>query len=280
MQQQLRRALEYIEEHLTEPFTMEQVADAANFSLYHFHRLFSNTVHEPLAEYIRKRRLSHAAKELLFTKNHIKEIAIRYGFTSQEAFTRAFQRLYGVTPGKLRRNKVPAAFYLPFNTFYKGALQMKPRIEHIDDFTVAGLAVKTTMSENRIPQLWDQFIEHVSEIEQFGDGACPSYGVCFYDTASDYGSDSEFTYLAAMQVRADTVVPAPFTTRVVRGGNYAVFEHIGTLDTLTTTYQGIYSNWIKDAGLELDKRDDFEKYDFRFKYGEPDSVMEIWVPIK
>ncbi|MBU5442197.1 helix-turn-helix transcriptional regulator [Paenibacillus sp. MSJ-34] len=99
----IRRSIDYIEHHLEEPIDPEQVASYAGFSMYHFHRLFSKEVGTSVADYIRTRRLCHAAQLLLYSEEPIIEIALQYGFESQEAFTRAFKKMYGLPPGQYRK---------------------------------------------------------------------------------------------------------------------------------------------------------------------------------
>ncbi|MGN7382161.1 helix-turn-helix domain-containing protein [Paenibacillus sp. SAFN-117] len=99
----VKRSIRYIEEHLKGDLSLEKVADQAAFSMYHFHRMFQAYVGDTLADYIRKRRLACAAGELLSTERRILDIALEYQFESQEVFTRAFKRIYYMTPGQYRK---------------------------------------------------------------------------------------------------------------------------------------------------------------------------------
>lgn len=99
----MQRALQYIEINLKSELSLETVASSAATSKYHFHRLFQAYTGMTLASYIRKRRLSNAASELLTTDRRILDIALDYEFESQEAFTRAFKKMFHMTPGEYRR---------------------------------------------------------------------------------------------------------------------------------------------------------------------------------
>jgi AraC family transcriptional regulator len=99
----MRRVLEYIDEHLEETFTVADLAAVANLSLFHFSRMFANTMGIPPRRYVSQRRLG-AAKMMLGTgKYPLSEIAFRSGFSSQSSFTRAFLRATNMTPGAFRR---------------------------------------------------------------------------------------------------------------------------------------------------------------------------------
>jgi AraC family transcriptional regulator len=102
----IKESIEYIEDNLDNKIELKELADKAFLSKYHFHRVFHSVVGEPVAEYIRKRRLKEAASELITTDDKIVDIALKYQFSSQEAFTKAFKRIYGVPPREFRTSKV------------------------------------------------------------------------------------------------------------------------------------------------------------------------------
>lgn len=106
----VQESLKYIEENLTSSISLDDLAKKAYFSSYYFHRLFQSIVGESVMEYIRRKRLLHAADDLLYCNNSIIEIAFKYQFNSQDVFTRAFKRLFGVTPQeyrKINKSKLP-----------------------------------------------------------------------------------------------------------------------------------------------------------------------------
>ena len=100
---EMKAALDYIEHHLNEHIQSADAADAAGFSKYHFHRIFKKETGLGIYEYIQRRRLSKAASLLLYTDMPVIDIALYFCFDSQEAFTRAFKRIYGMPPGRYRR---------------------------------------------------------------------------------------------------------------------------------------------------------------------------------
>ncbi|WP_369902018.1 helix-turn-helix domain-containing protein [Bacillus manliponensis] len=99
----IQLAIDWIEEHLHEEICADDIAHIAGFSKYHFHRIFQNTVGMSVSEYTRMRRLTNAATVLLHTEERILDIALYLQFESQEAFTRAFKKMYRLPPGQFRR---------------------------------------------------------------------------------------------------------------------------------------------------------------------------------
>ncbi|MEZ4870498.1 MAG: GNAT family N-acetyltransferase [Caldilineaceae bacterium] len=99
----LNRAVYYMEENLTEPATVAAAATVAGYSRHHFSRTFLAVTGLTPTSYLRKRRLSEAARELVTSAKPILEIALDYQFGSQEAFTRSFKQEFGISPGSYRR---------------------------------------------------------------------------------------------------------------------------------------------------------------------------------
>ena len=94
----IQRALDYTEDHILDEVDYEQVAKEACSSVFHFQRMFTMLCGFTLGDYIRMRRLTIAAEELMRTNSKVIDIALRYGYDSPESFSRAFTRFHGLTP--------------------------------------------------------------------------------------------------------------------------------------------------------------------------------------
>ena len=101
--EEIKKAMDYIEEHLDQEIRAADAADMAGFSQYHFYRIFKKETGLSLYQYIQKRRLAQAASLLLNSSMHVIDIAMYLCFESQETFTRAFKKHYGLPPGKYRK---------------------------------------------------------------------------------------------------------------------------------------------------------------------------------
>lgn len=107
----VQRMLDHIDSHLTEPISLRNLADAAQYSPWHCARLFKEATGMAPFTYLRHRRLSEAARRLGKGGERIVDVAFDFVFDSHEEFTRAFSRQFGMSPQefrqKLARNAVP-----------------------------------------------------------------------------------------------------------------------------------------------------------------------------
>lgn len=100
----ISKAIAYIEAHLQEPLSVEDIARAAALSPFYFQRGFSMLCDMSVGEYIRRRRLSQAGLAVLMSERSILDIALDYGYDSADGFTKAFTRFHGLTPTALRKS--------------------------------------------------------------------------------------------------------------------------------------------------------------------------------
>ena len=123
--QRLNKAVDYIENHLTEDPDPEELARIAGCSFYHFQRVFLYLADMTLTEYIRRRKMSRAAVDLQGGDEKIIDVALKYGYSSPTAFNRAFQSVHGVAPSALRRDGItvkstsPLVFKISIRSVYK-----------------------------------------------------------------------------------------------------------------------------------------------------------------
>ncbi len=133
-------ALRRIEDNLDREIDVAALARVAQTSEYHFRRMFSTLSGLPLSEYVRRRRLTQATAEILDGDAGVLEVAVKYGYGSADAFTRAFKAMHGMTPSQARR---PGAVLrsqsrMSFHLTIKGHSKMQHRLTELDGFRVTG----------------------------------------------------------------------------------------------------------------------------------------------
>lgn len=95
----------YIEKHLTQKLTLDEIAGALYYSKHYLHRIFSEAVGLTIHDYLQRRQLTEAAKLLVFSEKPILEIALLSGYESQQAFTAVFSAMYKQTPNQYRMSE-------------------------------------------------------------------------------------------------------------------------------------------------------------------------------
>lgn len=101
----IKAAIEYIEAHLAEKLDLDRIAGASHYSKYYLHRTFTSTTGLTIHEYVQRRRLTEAAKLLVFSDKPILDIALMAGYESQQAFTGIFTAMYKLPPNKYREQE-------------------------------------------------------------------------------------------------------------------------------------------------------------------------------
>lgn len=127
----LSEAIHYIEKHLTNDINIDEVSNRANSSSSHFQFVFHVVMGMTIGEYIRNRRLSLAAQDLLQPNSKIIDVAMRYQYDTQESFSKAFTRFHGIPPSKVQRNKIKFFYPLTINVTIQGGFDMSRRL--VDD---------------------------------------------------------------------------------------------------------------------------------------------------
>ncbi|MEW9700404.1 effector binding domain-containing protein [Paenibacillus sp. SI8] len=289
-------ALAYIEDNLTGEIDFNTVAGIACCSVYHFQRMFSFMVDIPLSEYIRRRRLTLAAFDLQQSGIKVIDLALKYGYDSPEAFTRAFQRMHGVPPTLSRQMGISLKSYprLSFHITIRGAEEMNYKIIEKDAFSVFGMEqiFSTENGENLkgIPEMWNKF-QSDGTIERIGKatgrvwtdssrGIMPVSGVMCY--REDETGSCSFPYMicgftpeSGLKTREEyQVVDIPkLTWAVFTTETYSPDQTVAQIQNL---WKRIYTEWFPMSSYEPLSGPQFEMYGIA-ESGL--SYCEVWIPV-
>lgn len=280
----MNEALNYIEENLTEEIDFKEVARLAVCSEYHFKRMFSFLAGITLSEYIRRRRLTLAAFELSNNNMRVIDIAVKYGYSSADSFTRAFQSLHGITPSEARNNGQSLKAYprMTFQLTIKGGNEMKYRIEEKEAFCIVGIKKRVPIIFNgvnpEIASMWESLKEIISELKELSNVE-PS-GIIQASTNFSEGRMEEKGELDHyIGVATTQECPDNLAKLDVFASTWAVFESVGPFpETLQNVWGRIYSEWFPASNYEIAEGPEIlwnEQKDVTL----PNFKSEIWIPV-
>lgn len=281
----MNRAIEYVETHLSEEIDYEQVARIACCSTYHFQRMFSFITGVPLSEYIRRRRLTLAAFELQQSDTKVIDTALKYGYESPEAFSRAFKKLHGVMPSLARDKGIALKAYprLSFHISIRGDVEMNYKIEEKQAFDMFGVSTVVNVDEDfleqpfvEIPKFWtkcvsDGTVDRIRAAAGLGENG-QIHGVL-------YNSQGEkFSYMIGYFL-PQSGLPQGFEKLQVPPQTYAIFStglYPDGQSGIHELWRRIWGEWFPSSNYEFTNGSEFE---ITYDRGNNMYEMEVWIPV-
>ncbi len=270
------KALWFIESHCAADISLDDIARTCAASRYHLSRVFGDAVGVPIMNYVRGRRLTEAALALAKPGSEILGTALGAGYSSHEAFTRAFRDQFGVTPSEVRkRGSVAGMTLLHARRFdaCSAATLDHPRVVRSGALRIAGLEeAYTFVRMHEVPAQWQRFSPYLGRVA--GQRGSVAYGV---RATSEGGAD--FTYLCGVEVSGGEPIAPPLTEVLLAERTYVVFVHRDHISTIRSTHLAIWNDWLQQLNVECIHEPDFERYDSNFNPHTGVGPVEIWIPI-
>jgi AraC family transcriptional regulator len=287
----MNHAIDFIEQNLDKEIDFKKVAQIACCSVYHFQRMFSYIANIPLTEYVRRRRMTLAAFDLQNSSVKIIDLALKYGYDSPEAFSRAFLALHGVTPTTARKRGTNIKAYprITFQITVKGDSEMNYRIEQKEAFQVYGIErIFDTQDCNHlkdVPNFWmealctgeyDRLVKSTGSDDPYQNELCAINSICGYRDLQG----TKFSYmLFAFRTTESTVdgykiVDIPESTwAIFRNEPHSMEDTSTAIQTLNSR---IYTDWLPTANY--DKLDGYE-LEMYYQTKEGNYYEEAWVRV-
>lgn len=282
----LNRVVDDVEDNLADDIDVADLARSLGTTEYHVRRMFSALAGMPLSEYIRRRRMTVAASDVL-GDDDLLTIAVRYGYGSTEAFGRAFRAVHGVSPGDVRRNGGPLRSQpqLRFRLTVEGNTTMDTRITDRPAFRLVGHAARVPLIHHGVnPHIQAHIAalpmpEH-ERLKALGDTEPAGLLQVSADVDPDYEEGSELTYLHGVAVTDTTPLPDDLDAIEVPAGTWAVFRTEGEYPAaLQATWAATATDWFPSNPWRLrpgpsivavlDRSPDFRT-----------ATCELWLPVE
>jgi len=282
--ERLNQAMEHIELHLDQRIEIAELARIAVTSEYHFRRLFSALAGIPLSEYIRRRRLTVAGAEVLAGQRTLLDVAVRYGYTSGEAFARAFRALHGVGPGEARRGDAVLRSQprMSFRLVVEGSSVMQYRIVDKDEFRVVGRKARVPLVHEGMNPAIVEFVraigqETLQRMEVLSDQE-PWGIVNVSDNLADSRAEgTELDYYHGVVTSADT--PEGMDSLTVPAGKWAVFDSSGEFPrALQYLWRDVFTQWFPSNPYR--SRPGPEILRTRLSADGTRADAQLWIPVE
>jgi AraC family transcriptional regulator len=299
----INRVVDFIEENIDTDLTLETLAKVANFSRFHFHRIFSALVGETLNGFVRRLRLERAASMLIaHPKETITQIALACGFSSSAGFARSFSEHFGMSASafRQRRGRSPTA---PLNnskirkTESNTGKAFFPSPYYIDERKIKSKGrFEMTVEVKDMPEMYVAYYRHVGSYSGVGEAfdklmrwAGPRGLLQFPKTQmlGVYHDDPEIT--DPSRLRSSACVTVPEGTEVdgeigamtVPGGRFAVASFEITHEQFGEAWDELMGKWLPESGYQPDDRPCYELYRNDPKtHPEGKFIVDICVPVK
>ncbi|MBE7121181.1 AraC family transcriptional regulator [Bacillus cereus] len=283
--QRIYKVQDYIESNINDSLSIEDLANVAGFSKFHFHRIFKGMVDEPLSRYVNRLKLERATHLLTYRPDMtITDIAYHYGFTDSAVFSRTFKSYYGVSPSHYRNHNSKNCKDVRKGSQYNECKKVRGEVEIVtaDNVNVAYIRHVGTYKELAID--FSKMIEKL-----FHYAAEQNYHV-FEDTKvlTIYHDHHEFT--EDYQLRTSLCITIPDESAVgtsdigimvIPSGKYAVCHFEIRQDEYKGAWDFLYGEWLPNSGYKPRDSYPFEVYknDPR-QHPENKHIVDIYVPIE
>lgn len=276
----ISKAIDYIEQNLDKDISINDISKQACISPYYFQKGFTMLCGYTIGEYIRNRRLSVAAYELLNGDSKIIDIALKYGYDSPDSFTKAFTRFHGATPIAIRNKNATIKDFTPLkiNLILNGGNTINYRIEEKDSFKVIGLKrnIEYKNANTDVEKQWKSFL-----IKSTFSKIKPKYGI----NIDKNMENNSFEYIIGDDYITEEKYPKKFEIIEIPKLTWAVFPCKGSASTsLRKINEKIFKEWLpNNTNYEISDGYNIEMYSDpkKYKKGLEDAnyYCEIWIPV-
>ena len=284
--EKLNSALNYIEDRLDSEVNYRELASLAGCSEYHLSRIFPFITGQSLSLYIRRRRLSRAAEDLHTSVIDLLSLAVKYGYSSVDSFSRAFREIHGISPTQLSDQSASIRYFskLTFSVSIKGATAMIYRLVEKGPFWIVGIKKNVPLvfsgPNKAIDDMWKSVTLEMVTRWKAASHAEPTGIISASTNFSDdrmAGGGSLDHFIGAATNEASLTEPA---TLEVQGGTWAIFESVGNFpENLQNIWGRIYSEWLPSSQYQVRKGPEIlwnEGPDTK----KPGFRSEIWIPVE
>lgn len=281
----LNALIDVVEESSAEEIDVAGFARAHGTTEYHLRRMFSALAGMPLSEYVRRRRMTQAAAELIAGAANVLDVAVRHGYGSVEAFGRAFRAVHGIGPVDARRDGGPLRTQpaLRFRLSVEGSTPMDVTITPLPELVLAGHSVEVPLIHRGVnPHIQEHIAaippEEHARLKSLADAEPGGILAITADVEPDAPEGTMLTYLHGVALRASTPVPDDLDVLRIEAGSWAVFASSGPFpETLQNLWAATATEWFPSNPWRLRPGPSIVRY---LEFTGDSASCELWLPVE
>lgn len=279
----LNNSIDYIDENLTKNLSLSDIAHFVGIPEQHYRNLFIFLTGIGLSEYIKKRKLYFANKDLL-DKKSVTDVAIKYGY-SIDGFTKSFKEWSGYLPSQIYENQVLISYpKLSFAINVKGGINMKTRIEELPEVNIVGFKKRVSMQfegvNNEIEELANSITSDQNKQMHYLQNIGPNEFInVSYNADEDFTKEEGFLTHMIGVLTTENNISNQFDVINIDESKWVVFENEGEFPkVLQDTYAKIFSEWLPKTEYNLADIPIFSFSKFNDSNRET-AYSEIWIAV-
>lgn len=281
----LNDLVDLVDRHTDEPIDLAGFARSHGTTEYHLRRMFAALAGLPFSEYVRRRRMTLAATDLVSGGTGLLDIAVRYGYSSVEAFGRAFRSVHGASPSDVRTHGGPftTQAVLRFRLTVEGRRPMDVTITDRPAFVLAGHAAQVPLMYEGVNPHIRQHIasiapEEHARLKSLNDAEPEGILAITEGSEPDAPEGTPITYLHGVALQDDSATPEDLASISVAAGAWATFRSTGPFpQTLQDTWAATATEWFPSNPWRLRPGPTFVRY---LELTESHADAEIWMPVE
>ncbi|GAA4326410.1 AraC family transcriptional regulator [Mucilaginibacter gynuensis] len=277
------RVIDYIRTHTRDTISLEQLAEVACYSPYHFHRVFRAVTGETVKAFSNRDRCEKAARLLRFSHTRISDIALACGFSSASTLTRLFSQYFGVSPGAYRKGSEIKNSKIGKDLFpvdaYHCEQEFSVTIRQLPERQIAYIRVTDAFREGVVLQAFEQLTTWAGEMQLLEDETI--FGMSPDDPEvtpkAKYRYEACITLPAGFRVSKD----APVETMRLPACKYAVTRVSGDLILVGQAFNYLFDRWLINSAYECDLQPGIEVFLDKEHIGDwAHFELDIMIPVK
>lgn len=246
--------IEYINNHLGENIDLNRLAEQSGFSRWHFHRIVSAFLGEPIGSYIMRMRVETAARLLRYTDLPVQEISWRVGYDVPSSLSKLFKQFYGISPNEYRINK---DYTIMKPELIMPDLDIRGEVKEVPALQVIYIRLTGDYKQNDYCGTWMKLCGYVQQQNLPMGNVCP---LCIYHDDPKVTSAEKLRTDVCMVLPVEGVAKGEVGAKEIPAGRCAVFVYKGSYADLQAVYDTIYAKLIPEMGCTLRDYPSYERY--------------------